>query len=869
MKNLFCDAANLKNEADVETWFISKLLTYLGFAPEDINLKTSINEYKIGKGSKSILYKPDYVILAKKFPTIVIDAKSPHEKIEDWISQCSSYCLEVNRLYEHNPVEFFVLSNGLETRLYKWDESEPLLVMEFQDFAKGNSKLEELDEFLQKSSVVGLAAKKLEELNESTFKLEPIPLSELPSLFSRLHTFIWKAEKMTPSAAFEELMKIVFIKIKKDRELRQKIKTATPKVKDIVFSIAWIKGQTENDNPINDPLFKNLVLELEKEIRDEDKRRIFNTNENINLHPSTIEKVVEAIEHIDFYKLDEDVHGRMFESFLDATIRGKELGQFFTPRDIVQLVVNLADIEVEKDHVETIMDPCCGSGGFLIAALRDMLQKSEKLVGLSAQEKNVLRKRIANKSLFGIDAGSDPPIHRIARMNMYLHGDGGSNIYFADSIDKRIGQVGRTNLELDEEIESIRKSLVSEERKFDVILSNPPFSMKYTRDNKEQREILNQYEIAAVDKQEKSLLSSVMFLERYKELVSEKGRVFAIIDESILSGDKYKFARDYIRKTFLIRGVISLPGDAFRHSAARVKTSILILQPKKIGDQQGEVFMEMAIYLGLSEKTAKRIGIPKAELENGKKEEMSRIVKAFADFMDGKNVDYVVSSDNVTDRLDVKNCLGDSGRRKSVWSKQGLKVLPLGKLLTLAINRSVQVDPEETYKLLKVTYDGEVLEAETKFGEDLSYARLYKLKEWDILSSNMGVGRGAIGIVPKYLSGYFVSNEYTVLTAGSKEEAIYYVNILRSKEILGDILTSTTGLNRGRIKWNDMSKISVPVYDEDKYNTKNLVNLLSKLWETYENYTNSDRTQFGQISSELKLEDEKSRKRWLAFKPPE
>ncbi len=705
---------------------------------------------------------------------------------------------------------------------------------------------------------------------ESDFKFAPTSLEEISKLFTKLHNYIWRTERKTPSAAFQELMKIVFIKIKKDHELYDKLgSNSKPKVKDVVFCVNWIRSQTEVDNPINDPLFKNLIRGLEKEIRDRNKKRIFDVGENINLHPATIEKIVEELQHIDFFKMDEDIHGRMFESFLDATVRGKELGQYFTPRDIVKLMVSLANLHVTKTHVDTVLDACCGSGGFLISAMSEMLAKADNLVGLSSGEQDNLRRRITDKSLYGIDAGSDPKLHRIARMNMYLHGDGGSNIYFADSLDKRLGQVGRTDIELEDELTELRDLLIKDEEKFAVILSNPPFSMKYTYDDIEQREILKQYSIYAVDKKQKSLLSSIMFLERYKDFAREDTRIFAIIDDSVLSGDSYKDIRDYIRKTFIIVGIISLPGDAFRRANARVKTSVLALRLRKQGEIQKDVFMEQSAYLGLSEKTAKRIGITSNELEKGKATELLRIVKRFQDYLDGIGGEYVVPSENIEDRLDVKFCIKDTGRRKPLWESHGLEVPKLGNVLRIAKQRVTDVSEDEEYTLLKVTYEGNVLESDTKSGEELSYSKLYQVRTWDILFSNMGVGRGAVGIVPSYLDGHYVSNEYTILAASSKAEAIYYSNIIRTKEILGDVLSSTTGMNRGRIKWSQVNSIEIPGYDEEVHHMQDTATLLESLWDAQKSFIEKREQQMKKITDTLGLEDEDSKKRWLAFKPPE
>jgi len=170
---------------------------------------------------------------------------------------------------------------------------------------------------------------------------------------------------------------------------------------------------------------------------------------------------------------------------------------------------------------------------------------------------------------------------------------------------------------------------------------------------------------------------------------------------------------------------------------------------------------------------------------------------------------------------------------------------------------------------LKVTYGGEVIKGDENFGDEMSYSKLYRVHTWDILFSNIGVGRGAIGIVPPYCDNCFVSNEYTILLANSKEEALFYINLLRTKEILCDILSFATGMNRGRIRWEDMCHIEVPVYFEQKYDMKNEVDALESLWSSYSNFERILIQKVGTLVLQLKLEDEDSRLRWLAYKPPE
>lgn len=873
MKNKYCDSRDLRNEASVESCFVNRLLRDIGYRDSDIDFKTAIQEHAVGKGAKKVLYKPDYILKTNGIPTVVIDAKGPEEDITKWEFQCSAYCLELNKLFDYNPVQHYVITNGLLLNLYKWDVKAPILSCSFADFTKDNNNFEQLLQVIGRDATRDFALKAKEDIDLEPFSFAPIGLKALTDKFQKLHKYIWRTEKKGPSAAFQELMKIVFVKIQKDRQLHDALgPNPKPKYKDVVFSHHWISSQSENESPVNDPLFKNLITSLEKEIKKGKRKRIFEINEQINASPETIKRVVRDIENIDFCAMEEDVHGRMFEAFLDATVRGKDIGQFFTPRDVVDVMVGMADVYVGKNKVDTILDACCGSGGFLISAMRVMLGKIDKMSGLSSEERQTIRQKITNKSLYGIDAGSDPAMYKIARMNMYLHGDGGSNIYYADSLDKKIGKVGSSGVEVDQQIEEVRKILLTEKKHFDIILSNPPFSMQYTRDDADQAEILNQYDVA-VDRAGgrilNKLLSSVMFIERYRDLVAENGKIFAIIDDSVLSGDSYKHVRIYIKNNFIIHGIVSLPGDAFRRASARVKTSIIILRPKKKNEAQRDIFMTSAIYLGVEEKTAKRIGINPATLTQEKAKEKKRIIQDYHSYLNGKGGDYVVPIENLSSRFDVKYCINDRGRKRKIWAKKRFSITTVGAVLKSQSGRSVPVEEDEEYQFLRVTYNGDIIDGDLILGDSCSYNKLYKVKTWDVLVSNIGVGRGAIAVVPPYHSDKYVSNEYTILRAKSKEEAVYYSNLLRTKEILGDILSSTTGMNRGRIKWNIIANVAVPEYVSGDHEITALVSEMEQFWENYKIFLTRQKAHIFKLENELDVAGEDAHKRWLAFKPPE
>jgi type I restriction enzyme M protein len=499
-----------------------------------------------------------------------------------------------------------------------------------------------------------------------------------------------------------------------------------------------------------------------------------------------------------------------------------------------------------------------------------MLKQLSKIRGISTKKRSELEEAIKTQKVYGIDAGSDPAMYKIARMNMYLHGDGGSNVYYADSLDKGFGRVGSEDIEVDKQIEELRSLVTEKGMKFDLILSNPPFSLKYTRANKEQAHVLNQYTLSRDQSGGRvlnNLISSVMFIERYKDLVAENGKIVAVIDDSVLSGSSYRHVREYIRKNFIIEAVISLPGDAFRRAVARVKTSVIILRKKTGEESQNDTFMMSSIYLGLDTKTAKRIGIKHLDLEKMKTAEKESIIKSYKDYLSGEKCNHIVPFTNCLDRLDVKYCINDRGRKANLWKKNGLKVDQLGDILSRT-QRDVRVEKDGQYQLLVVSYDGEINDGEILDGSDSSYTTLYEVNTWDLLISNMGFGRGAISVVPPHHNGKYVSNEYTVLKSPSQECAVFYWNLLRTKEILGDVLSSTTGMNRGRIKWNIIKTVLVPVYDENP-EIKKLTSEIKKFWKAYSKFTASKEVHVDRVSKELDVMGDDSFDRWLSFKPPE
>ena len=347
-----------------------------------------------------------------------------------------------------------------------------------------------------------------------------------------------------------------------------------------------------------------MAIDTGKTIR---LKRIFDDNEKIKLKPSTIKRVVELLEHYDLYGVDEDLNGKLFETFLSATMRGKALGQFFTPRSVVVFITKMAKLRADKEHIDNVLDACCGTAGFLIEAMAQMSEHIEENPSLTDVEKTTLKTKLKEELLYGIDVGEGPPpIVRIARINMYLHGDGGSKIFFLDSLDKEMTIEKGIEHEVVDEIKELRDKIFSKKLRFDAVLTNPPFAMRYSKKDEGQKRILEQYDLAynpvgrdVTKKTRQSLRSSVMFIERYYELLKPHGKLLTVMDESVLNTKSNKVFRDYIRDKFIIRAVISLPQNTFVNTGSGVKTSVLYLVKKeKPEEKQPKVFMAISQNVG-------------------------------------------------------------------------------------------------------------------------------------------------------------------------------------------------------------------------------------------------------------------------------
>ena len=253
MRNLFCDSDDLHNEADVKALFVEPLLRTLGYEPNRIRRETAIEELPIPSGSRTENYRPDYVLMdSVGRPVVVADAKHPREDPGSFRYQVSGYSLLINQRYPDNPIRYCMVTNGLVTELLEWDREAPVLSLRFEDFEPGDAKFAEL-----RSAVAYEVFNQKEAIREFRPQFRRPTIREIISAFETAHNTIWKKEKYAPTKAFYELAKILFVKLRQDRRVHDRIAETQPlSMADFYFTVDWIKQQP-TPNPVSS-LFQDI-----------------------------------------------------------------------------------------------------------------------------------------------------------------------------------------------------------------------------------------------------------------------------------------------------------------------------------------------------------------------------------------------------------------------------------------------------------------------------------------------------------------------------------------------------------------------------------------------------------------------------------
>jgi len=383
-------------------------------------------------------------------------------------------------------------------------------------------------------------------------ELKTVSKEELITALGKSHDTVWQGGKLAPTTAFDEVAKLLFCKLRDEK--------LTKKGEPYKFQIGTHETADEVYQRIN-----SIYLKAKQE-----DSEVF--KEDIRLDPRIIYNVVEHLQELAINRIDLDTKGIAFERFMEDFFRGK-MGQFFTPREIIRFCVDM----MNPQRGELVLDPACGSGGFLL----NTLDKVRNYAEANYDEKEAWEHwhNFAMNNLFGIEINDQ--IARVCKMNMIIHDDGHTNIISTDSLRDF------------EEITDIHKSF--RRNKFDIILTNPPFgaTVKST-----EKDYLGHYELG---KRKKNQSTEILFIERCIDLVKPKtGRIGIVLPDGILTNSTSQYVRNLIMGRCQILAIISLPQFAFTHFGAGVKSSLVFLRRKGENEKPTNypIFMAIAEHIG-------------------------------------------------------------------------------------------------------------------------------------------------------------------------------------------------------------------------------------------------------------------------------
>ena len=458
-------------EERVRQYYIAILANKYGYSLEQMEQELKVNNSKRGQGKARadiVIWKSEQDKKDKKAAFIVVECKAENVKVrvEDYY-QGFNYAS-----WAH--AEFFVTTNEKETKYFNVD---PAYLPQKLDEVVAIPTAKDVDD-----------AARIEQLKDQT-KL--FTRDEFTKTLRACHNIIRNNDKLSPEAAFDEISKLLFMKIRFERD-NKGMKVFTKQ--------EYLDAAQNHEKNVRPGLkgtdlyalsYMQFLFRTTKEFFKDD--RLFDDKDEINIRENSFIQILEKLETFNLSDTQDDVKGIAFEEFLGTTFRG-ELGQFFTPRTIVDFMTEILD----PQEGEVICDPTCGSGGFLIKAFEyvrekieaDIRSKKDSLrLSIEGNDYDALPEdkqvkishsidkmqaalnteldtgiegsrmyQLSRNCIYGTDA--NPRMARTSKMNMIMHGDGHGGVHHHDGLLNING--------------------IFEER-FDVILTNPPFGQNVDR----------------------------------------------------------------------------------------------------------------------------------------------------------------------------------------------------------------------------------------------------------------------------------------------------------------------------------------------------------------------------------------------------
>lgn len=607
--------------------------------------------------------------------------------------------------------------------------------------------------------------------------------------FEEIHDYIYANEGLSSQQTLNEFVKILFVKIVDEGQEHQQF----------YVTASELAHNTQSVYDRIDQLFQTAKTEY---------RDIFDTTDLLNISSKTLSFIVSKLQYVNLTNDSNDASGLAFQKFL-SHYEKEGRGQFFTPQPVIDFCVKI--IAPQKN--ETIIDPCCGSGGFLYSALKYVQAEDQDLDNASYISNN----------LYGVDIIKD--IAKIAKMKLMLESNITNNII----CDNSLGDIDSLQLQ-------INAHNTSRFEGFDILLTNPPFG---TAGKITDPYILSKYDMGYKWKTignksvKTNILSNgqpaeILFIERCLQLLKEGGRMGIVLPNGHFENPSLDYLRYYIKQKAKILGVINLPQETFIPYGTGVKTSLLFLEKQTLTNElKYPLFFGKITKLGYQgNKNGTPIYLKDAFgntiIDNGVPQIDEDFSDVLSDYKQYKqygcrsfdSLSYVIDYNELNSRLDYDFY---SPANHEVLNKISASSVKLGDIVDIVKIKSPRLKNKE----LDVNYielsdinahSLEIINSTNYKVHELPSRASFELKEYDIITAvagnSIGTEKHASAIVTKRHEDCICTNGLRVLR-NPKIDKYYLLFYLRSNLFLQQVMMYRTGAAIPSLSDKDLANIMV------------------------------------------------------------
>ncbi|GAB4330922.1 MAG: hypothetical protein OHK0038_05430 [Flammeovirgaceae bacterium] len=611
--------------------------------------------------------------------------------------------------------------------------------------------------------------------------------------FSEIHNSIYANDGLSAQQALDEMLKILFIKVLAEKENTQDFFVSSEEFAEIK---AGKKSKTFLARIEN--LFQKTI---------ESFADVFEPSEKIKLSLASLVFAVNKLQNVDFSDTT-DAKGLAFQKFLANTEKA-DRGQFFTPEPVINFCVEF----LQPQPHEKIIDPTCGSGGFLFSAYQYLLANFK----VSKQE--------IIPNLFGIDINK--MIVKIAKMKLLLECNTNLNIVAQNSLE-----------DLDELALSFGHPI---ENQMDIVLTNPPFGTlgkitnekllrKYELGYKWQGENNNYFKTKTLHAGQ---APEILFIERCLQLLKEGGRMAIVLPNGMFENPSLEYLRIFIKQKARVLAVVNLPQETFIPFGTGVKTSILFLQKETEKDLSKKVFFGRVTKLGYQGNKNGTAIYKKDEFGNLLKdknkepildEDFSKIIQDYKTFQQTNEIEtensFLFPVAELNGRFDFDYYAPEN--RKLLNKLKSLNAVKLVDLCEIVKVKSKKLSqPNETVDYIELsdinTHSYEIINAASYLVHELPSRASYEVRENDILTAvagnSIGTTKHATALVTKDYEGNICTNGFRILR-NCKVDLYYLLYYLRTEMFLKQVFMYRTGAAIPSISDYDLGRILVYLPEE-------------------------------------------------------